>query len=81
MQSVDEIEEQQMVRQRELEEWTNFHHLPLCLKKRVQQTVQSHLPATRGLDDEAMLDSLPLHLRFDIRKHMYMERVRNVSLY
>ena len=79
VQSAGVRREKQRIKQRRLEEWTHYHDLPRNLKGLVRQSVQSEWQCTKGIDDEAILNSLPLDLRRDIRTHLYKERVSNVS--
>ncbi|XP_048501088.1 cyclic nucleotide-gated ion channel 18 [Beta vulgaris subsp. vulgaris] len=75
VQSAGARREKQRIKQRRLEEWTHYHDLPHDLKGLVRQSVQSEWQCTKGIDDEAILNSLPLDLRRDIRTHLYKERV------
>lgn len=69
-----------MTKQRRLEEWTHYHNLPPHLKGLVRQTSITDWQGTKGIDDEAILNTLPQDLQHDIRTHLYKERVSNVSL-
>ncbi|XP_021748621.1 cyclic nucleotide-gated ion channel 18-like [Chenopodium quinoa] len=55
-----------------------YHQLPQPLKK---QAIQSEWSATRGVNDEAMLDSLPCDTRFEIRRHLYLKITRTMPLF
>ncbi|KAL2902317.1 Cyclic nucleotide-gated ion channel 18 [Bienertia sinuspersici] len=69
--------EKQRLKQRKLEEWTHYHHLPPDLKALVRQSATTQWQDTKGIDDEAILNSLPHDLQRDIRTHLYKERVLN----
>ncbi|XP_048494839.1 probable cyclic nucleotide-gated ion channel 16 [Beta vulgaris subsp. vulgaris] len=71
---MEEREEQQRARQREVKEWMDYHQLPLDLKERVDHAIQSEWTGS-GIDDETVLDSLSLELRSEIRKYLYMDSV------
>lgn len=80
IQSLEEREEQQRARQREVKEWSEYHQLPLELKERMDLALQSEW-TVNGIDDEAMLDSLPVDLRSDIRKYLYMDPLCKVRYF
>ncbi|KMS99338.1 hypothetical protein BVRB_2g045670 [Beta vulgaris subsp. vulgaris] len=74
IQSMEEREEQQRARQREVNEWMDYHQLPLHLKARIDHAIQSEW-TENGIDDEVLLASLPMDLRSEIRKYLYMDSV------
>lgn len=53
--------------------------LPEELRERVRRFVQYKWLATRGVDEESILQSLPLDLRRDIQRHLCLGLVRRVS--
>lgn len=53
--------------------------LPLELQERVRRFVQYKWLATRGVDEESILRSLPLDLRRQIQRHLCLALVRRVS--
>lgn len=53
--------------------------LPLHLQERVRRFVQYKWIATRGVDEESILRSLPLDLRRQIQRHLSLALVRRVS--
>ena len=54
--------------------------LPPDLQDRVRRFVHYKWIATRGVDEEAILRSLPLDLRRQIQRHLCLALVRRVSL-
>ena len=54
--------------------------LPEDLRERVRQFVQYKWQATRGVNEESILRSLPLDLRREIQRHLCIALVRRVSL-
>lgn len=54
--------------------------LPPELQERVRRFVQYQWIATRGVDEKAILDSLPLDIRRQIQRHLCLALVRRVSL-
>ena len=53
--------------------------LPLELQERVRRFVQYKWIATRGVDEESILQDLPLDLRRQIQRHLCLALVRRVS--
>ena len=58
-----------------------MHHrqLPHELKQNVPRYDQYKWVATRGVDEEAILKSLPMDLRRDIKRHLCLDLVRQVG--
>lgn len=54
--------------------------LPPDLQERVRRFVQYKWIATRGVDEESILQDLPLDLRRQIQRHLCLALVRRVSL-
>ncbi|XP_021760255.1 cyclic nucleotide-gated ion channel 18-like [Chenopodium quinoa] len=79
LQCTEVKEDRQRARQRIVEEWVKYHQLPPPLKKKVKQAIQSEWSATRGVNYEAMLDSLPQNIRSDIRRNLYQEIIGTQS--
>lgn len=52
--------------------------LPFDLQERVRRFVQYKWLATRGVDEETILRSLPLDLRREIQRHLCLALVRRV---
>ena len=67
------------MKQRDTEEWMNHRQLPHELQGRVRGFVQYKWLATRGVDEESILQALPADLRRDIRRHLSLDLVRRVS--
>jgi cyclic nucleotide gated channel len=57
----------------------NHRQLPPELQERVRRFVQYKWLATRGVDEEAILKSLPVDLRRQIQRHLCLDIVRRVS--
>lgn len=55
--------------------------LPLHLQERVRRFVQYKWIATRGVDEESILRSLPLDLRRQIQRHLSLALVRRVPFF
>ena len=54
--------------------------LPEELQQRIRRFAQYKWLATRGVDGESILRSLPLDLRRQIQRHLCLALVRRVSL-
>ncbi|KAL9272996.1 putative cyclic nucleotide-gated ion channel 14 [Drosera capensis] len=63
------------------EEWLAHRHLPEDLKHRVRRFIQYKWLATRGVDEDAILHSLPTDLRRDIHRHFFLDLVKRVPLF
>lgn len=72
--------EEWRLKQKDTEEWMNHRQLPVELQQRVRRFVQYKWLATRGVDEEAILKSLPIDLRRQIQRHLCLDIVRRVSL-
>ncbi|KAJ4961130.1 hypothetical protein NE237_021040 [Protea cynaroides] len=73
--------EEWRVKQRDTEEWMRHRQLPLDLQERVRRFVQYKWLATRGVDEESILFSLPLDLRREIQRHLCLALVRRVPFF
>ncbi|KAA8542652.1 hypothetical protein F0562_023849 [Nyssa sinensis] len=81
MQSTTARLEEWRVRRRDTEEWMRHRQLPPDLQDRVRQFVQYKWLATRGVDEEEILQSLPLDLRRQIQRHLCLALVRRVPFF
>lgn len=70
--------EEWRVKKRDTEEWMRHRQLPPVLQDRVRRFVQYRWVATRGVNEEAILKSLPLDLRRDIQRHLCLKLVQRV---
>ncbi|KAF1871059.1 hypothetical protein Lal_00020793 [Lupinus albus] len=73
--------EEWRLKQKDTEEWMNHRQLPPELQERVRRFVQYKWLATRGVDEEAILRSLPLDLRRQIQRHLCLDIVRRVPFF
>ncbi|OVA03737.1 Cyclic nucleotide-binding domain [Macleaya cordata] len=73
--------EEWRVKRRDTEEWMRHRQLPLDLQDRVRRFVQYKWLATRGVDEETILRSLPLDLRREIQRHLCLALVRRVPFF
>ncbi|XP_040985757.1 probable cyclic nucleotide-gated ion channel 16 [Juglans microcarpa x Juglans regia] len=73
--------EEWRVKRRDTEEWMRHRQLPPELQERVRRFVQYKWLATRGVDEESILRSLPLDLRRQIQRHLCLALVRRVPFF
>ncbi|KAK4843048.1 hypothetical protein QYF36_003193 [Acer negundo] len=73
--------EEWRVKRRDTEEWMRHRQLPTELQERVRRFVQYKWLATRGVDEESILRSLPLDVRRQIQSHLCLGLVRRVPFF
>ncbi len=71
--------EQSQLRIRDREWWMRRRQLPLQLRQRVCKYERQKWAATRGIDEEATVQDLPEGLRRDIKRHLCLDLVRQVT--
>ncbi|XP_020578846.1 cyclic nucleotide-gated ion channel 18-like isoform X1 [Phalaenopsis equestris] len=81
LQSITVRLEEWRVKRRDIEEWMRHRQLPPDLQERVRRFVQYKWLATRGVDEDSILGSLPLDLRREIRRHLCLGLVRRVPFF
>lgn len=72
--------EEWRVKRRDTEEWMRHRQLPPALQERVRRFVQYKWLATRGVNEESIVQSLPIDLRREIQRHLCLKLVRRVCL-
>ncbi|KAL9454898.1 hypothetical protein AB3S75_010328 [Citrus x aurantiifolia] len=73
--------EEWRIKRRDTEEWMRHRQLPPDLQERVHQFVQYKWLATRGVNEESILRSLPVDLRREIQRHLCIALVRRVPFF
>ncbi|EFJ15042.1 hypothetical protein SELMODRAFT_119500 [Selaginella moellendorffii] len=81
LQSVTVRLEQMRLKRRDTEQWMSHRQLPPELRDRVRRYDQQKWVATRGVDEEALVQSLPVDLKRDIKRHLCLNLVRRVPLF
>lgn len=66
------------VKRRDSEQWMHHRLLPPELRERVRRYDQYKWLATRGVDEEILVQSLPKDLQRDIKRHLCLALVRRV---
>lgn len=69
------------VKRRDIEQWMTHRQLPPDLQDRVRRFVQYKWLATRGVDEDSILGSLPSDLRREIRRHLCLNLLLRVSFF
>ncbi|KAK1406402.1 hypothetical protein QVD17_41699 [Tagetes erecta] len=59
------------LRRRDVEQWMSHRHLPEDLRKKVRDSERYNWAATRGVDEEVLMENLPEDLQRDIRRHLF----------
>eukprot|EP01018_Ginkgo_biloba_P016610 Gb_27696 [translate_table: standard] len=73
--------EQWRIKRTDTEEWMKHRQLPPELRERIRRYDQYKWVATRGVDEESLLKSLPMDLCRDIKRHLCLDLVRRVPLF
>lgn len=81
LQSITLRLEEWRLKRRDTEEWMKHRQLPENLRVRVRRFLQYQWLATRGVNEEAILQSLPPDLRRDIQRHLCLDLVRRVPFF
>ncbi|KAH0460346.1 hypothetical protein IEQ34_011009 [Dendrobium chrysotoxum] len=70
------------LRRRDVEQWMSHRRLPEELRRKVRQAERFCWAATRGVNEEELLEKLPEDLQRDIRRHFFsfLKKVRIFSL-
>ena len=66
------------MKQSDTDEWMRHRQLPEDLRRRVREYNQYKWIATRGVDEESLLKSLPVDLHRDIKRHLCLDLVKKV---
>ncbi|TVU10429.1 hypothetical protein EJB05_43957 [Eragrostis curvula] len=81
LQSISKRLEEWRLRQRDMDEWMRHHQLPTHLQERVRRFVQVKWLATRGVEEESILQALPADIRRDVQRHLCLDLVRRVPFF
>ncbi|CAA7057787.1 unnamed protein product [Microthlaspi erraticum] len=71
---VDEMEE----KKRDTEKWMSYRILPEYLKERIRRYEDYKWRETRGIEEEALLRSLPKDLRLETKRHLCLKLLKIV---
>ncbi|KAF5187296.1 Cyclic nucleotide-gated ion channel [Thalictrum thalictroides] len=70
------------LRHRDVEQWMSHRRLPQVLRSQVRQSERYHWAATRGVNEEVLLQKFPEDLQREIRRHLFgfIKKVRFFAL-
>ncbi|XP_075107925.1 putative cyclic nucleotide-gated ion channel 20, chloroplastic isoform X4 [Nicotiana tabacum] len=82
LQSLDRRRLEMSLRRRDVEQWMSHRRLPEELRRRVREAERYNWAATRGVNEEMLLENLPEDLLRDIRRHLFnfIKKVRIFAL-
>ncbi|KAJ4804260.1 Cyclic nucleotide-gated channel 18 [Rhynchospora pubera] len=81
LQSLTARLEEWRVKQWDVDQWMRHRQLPEDIQDRVRSFFRYKWLATRGVDEESILQSLPLDLRREIQRHLCLALVRRVPFF
>jgi cyclic nucleotide gated channel len=73
--------EDMRVKRRDIEDWMKYRRLPHELVEHVCCFHQYKWVATLGVNEEKLMQNLPMYLRRDIKRHLCLDLVQNVSVF
>ncbi|KAH6806759.1 cyclic nucleotide-binding transporter 1 [Perilla frutescens var. frutescens] len=70
------------LRRRDVEQWMSHRRLPEALRRQVRDSERFTWAASRGVNEETLMENLPEDLQRDIRRHLFkfVEKVRIFQL-
>ncbi|CAH9052997.1 unnamed protein product [Cuscuta europaea] len=82
LQSLGSRQLEMTLRRRDVEKWMCHRRLPERLRRRVRQAERYTWAATRGVNEEMLLENLPEDVQRDIRRHLFkfIQKVRILRL-
>ncbi|KAJ7569912.1 hypothetical protein O6H91_01G099900 [Diphasiastrum complanatum] len=81
LQSLSVRLEEMRLKRGDAEQWMRHRRLPLELRDRVRRYEHYKWVATRGVDEQSIVQDLPSDLRREIKRHLCLELVRKVPLF
>ena len=67
------------LRRQDLQWWMRRRQIPKDLRRRVLRQEMQGFIATRGIDEEALIEDLPRSFQRDIKRHLCLSLVRKVK--
>lgn len=70
------------LRRRDVEQWMSHRRLPIELRRKVREAERYNWAATRGVNEEMLIENLPEDLQREIRRHLFkfVKKVRIFAL-
>ncbi|KAJ7543909.1 hypothetical protein O6H91_09G057900 [Diphasiastrum complanatum] len=81
LQSVTVRLEEMRLKHQDTEQWMSHRQLPPDLRDRVRRYEQYKWMATRGVDEELVVQGLPSDLRRKIKRHLCLDLVKRVPIF
>ncbi|MFQ6632711.1 hypothetical protein Gotur_010466 [Gossypium turneri] len=69
------------LRRRDVEQWMSHRRLPVELRRKVREAERYNWAATRGVNEEMLIENLPEDLQREIRRHLFkfVKKKRDVT--
>ncbi|OAY68590.1 putative cyclic nucleotide-gated ion channel 19 [Ananas comosus] len=82
LQALERRRLEMQLRRRDVEQWMSHRRLPEDLRRRVRQAERFTWAATRGVNEEELLENLPEDIQREIRRHFFkfLNKVRIFKL-
>ncbi|CBI35308.3 hypothetical protein VitviT2T_026811 [Vitis vinifera] len=68
------------LRRRDVEQWMSHRRLPEYLRRQVRQAERYNWAATRGVNEEMLMENLPEDLQREIRRHLF-KFIKNIHIF
>ncbi|KAH7656151.1 Voltage-gated potassium channels domain-containing protein [Dioscorea alata] len=68
------------LRRRDVEQWMSHRRMPEQLKRQVRQAERFSWAATRGINEEELIECLPEDIQIDVRRH-YFQFIKKVRIF
>ncbi|XP_057247070.1 probable cyclic nucleotide-gated ion channel 20, chloroplastic isoform X2 [Beta vulgaris subsp. vulgaris] len=83
LQSLGRRKLEMSLRRRDVEQWMSHRRLPQDLRRKVLEAERYSWAATRGINEEMLMEILPEDLQREIRRHLFkfVEKVRIFTLF
>eukprot|EP01018_Ginkgo_biloba_P039636 Gb_35449 [translate_table: standard] len=81
LQSLGRRQMDMQLRRHDVETWMKRRNLPFGLRKRVREAERFKWAATRGVDEEKLLEGFPEDLQRDIQCVLFLNHLKNVRLF
>ncbi|XP_071901936.1 probable cyclic nucleotide-gated ion channel 20, chloroplastic [Coffea arabica] len=80
LQSLGRRKLEMSLRRRDVEQWMSHRRLPVELRRQVREAERYNWAATRGVNEEMLMENLPEDLQRAIRRHLF-EFVKKVRIF
>ncbi|GLT77012.1 hypothetical protein SLA2020_486380 [Shorea laevis] len=73
--------EEKRVKMTDAEQWMQHRMLPRNLRERIRRYGQYKWQQTRGVGEESLISCLPINLRRDVKRHLYLDLLMRVPMF